>query len=274
VAVNWLTGSPGGIAEPYEMHGTAQESWANDKLTASVQLRCAWAQRYDVLGNILTFGRQWPYHPDGSPVRAISGTIQPAPADSALDAAGGHGLSYAEALLNVNFESADSEENNGDVVVYSASIEPTAEYLTLPHKGLYWDAAQEEPLKPEEAPGMLQTGFDYKLTYYNLSSIPAAFLTLTGKCNVAAVPTSFFGDLAAETLLYNPPTINRSVSFGTGSGNKWTLSTRLTYKPNEWNKFWRVETRAWSYQYCEDGSVHRAIPTASFAGILPSGILP
>jgi hypothetical protein len=264
--ITWLTGAPGGVDEPWETPHSAHETWANDKLTASVQLRVAWAQRYAVMENILVNALRWPYHAATTPLRATHGQINTMDGVSITgDEPGGNAFEHA--ILTVDFESAEATE---DEVVYSESIEPTAEFLTLPHDGLFWDAGATEPIKVAEAPGVLLPGFDYKLTYYNLASIPSAFITLIGKCNDPAVSTSMFGSLAAETLLYNPPTMSRSLSFG--GDNRWTLSTRLTYRYGGWNKHWRVETGAWSYQYRESGAAHKPIIPASFAGILPDGI--
>jgi hypothetical protein len=278
--VTWLTPTTPahGLEEPEEIAHTVQEQWTNDKLSATVGLKCPWMQRHDTMANLLIFAKLWPYDA-GYKMRAVSGSILPFgqnPQDY-LDDVGGHGLKYDHAHLTVNFETADVyEHSSGAKIIYSEEISPTAEMLTLPPDKIRWsNPTTGKYIKPEEAPSMLQVGFDYGLTYYNLSSVPTAFLNLTGLCNNDFVPSSFFGvSFPLETLLYNPPTVSRSVSLS-ASASRYTLRSRLTFKSGTWNRFWNIDTGNWEYMYRDgDPNPIKNYPPSNFAGILPNGILP
>lgn len=267
MSIQWLTDA-GGLAEPVEMHDTARESWTEDKISCSVQLRCPWANRYKVLSNLLTYAPAWPYH-DEQVAFAVNGSIANAPGPNS---ANGSGLNYDEALVNVTFESVTRKEdkNSGEVQVYDESIETTAEFLTLAPDDFRWGSASGTPLKKEEAPGRLELGFDYVVTLYNLRTIPAAVITLRGKTNDAAIVSPSLGlTFGIETLLYNPPKITRKISLG--ANNFYTLQVRYTHKPSGWNSFWRAETQAYAQMYHKDGggTPYKNFPPASFTGMVP-----
>lgn len=270
MAIKWLTNA-GGLAEPVQMHGTAKETWTDDKITCTVQLRCEWAKRYETLINILRWAPSWPYHTD-QVCFATYGTITNAEGPNTAD---GSGLNYDEALLDLTFESVTRKEDNnsGEVTVYDESIEPTAEMLTLPPNDFRWGSAAGEVLKTEEAQGRLELGLDYVVTLYNLMSIPASVLTLGGKSNDAPIVSKSLGlTFDTETLLFNPPKITRKISLGKTSF--YTLQVRYTHKPNTWNKFWRAgknPTPGYDYIYHKDiaGTPYKNFPPASFAGLVP-----
>ena len=267
MAITWLTNA-GGLPEPVQMHGSAKETWTDDKLSCSVQLRCAWQYRYATLANILTWAPSWPYHTD-QVCFATYGTITNAEGPSTAD---GSGLNYDEALLDVNFESVKRKDDNnsGEVTVFDESIDPTAEFLTLSPDDFRWGSVGGTKLKKEEAPGRLELGLDYVVTLYNLKSVPGTVLTLRGKSNDAAVKSPSLGlTFDAETLLFNPPKITRKISLG--KDNFYTLQMRYTNKPSGWNKFWRAETQSYveMYHVSGGGTPYKNFPPASFAGLVP-----
>ena len=141
-----------------------------------MQLQCPWANRYAVLTNILRYAPAWPYHSE--PIAyAVDGGIANAGGANRVD---GSGLNYAEAILDIRFETVSRSEGG---TVYDESIEPTAELLTIAHNDFRWGSAGGTPLLPAEAQNRLELEIDYNVTLYNLTSIPGAVLTLRGKSN-------------------------------------------------------------------------------------------
>ena len=266
MAISWLTDTspPHGLAEPDELHITQSESWSNDKISTQVELKVAWNERYDVLHNLLTSGKRWPYHASNTCI-ASSGSIVPFPGQQGTRDGGGYIYDYAK--LTVVFESLSATEGE-ETTIYSESIEPTLEFQTLPPSQFRWGSGSGDELLPEEAPGRLQVGLDYVVTLYNLPSIPTEAVTLIGKSNSGTVTSASLGlTFAAETLLFNPPKISRNVAFG--SSNRYTMQTRFTCKPSGWNKFWRSSTQAYESIYVAGGSEYKNFPPASFANMLP-----
>lgn len=268
--IAWLSGSPPGLDEPTEMHQTYSEQWSDDKLSADVQLKCAWSQRTGILNNILTTPLEWPYQP-GNGIYAISGTIRPFTGEPGT--ADGSGYTWTDALINVHFEtlSVGNDPGGGDgTVIYSESIEPTAEFLTIPHTDFRWGSSAGAALKQEEAPGRLEIGLDYVVTLYKMTSVPAWVLTLVNKVNNASVVSASLGvTFAAGTLLFNPPKISRSISLGGSSA--YTISTRYTYKASGWNYFYRAESGTYVQMYHKDsgGTPYLNFATADFSGAIP-----
>lgn len=270
MAIAWLSGSPVGLDEPVEMWQTYNEQWTDSLLSADVQLKCAWSQRTGILNNILLTPLEWPYQP-GNAIYAVSGSIKPFTGEKGtID---GSGYAWDEALLSVHFETlavGDDPGGGGGQVIYSESIEPTAEFLTIPPTDFRWGSATGTALKQEEAPGRLEIGLDYIVTFYKMASVPAWVLTLINKTNNASVVSASLGvTFGAGTLLFNPPKISRSVSLG-GSG-AYTIQTRYTYKASGWNYFYRAETGTYVQMYHKDGggSPYLNFATADFSGAIP-----
>lgn len=269
MSIAWLTDTspPHGLTEPEEMHLSQSENWSEEKIATVVQLKCAWSQRQGVMSNLLTYAKAWPYHSQATAF-AKTGSIQPFPGEAGTRL--GSGYSYEFALLTVNFESLNKVEGEDpeEVTIFSESIEPTAEFLTLPTDGFYWDNTQTVALKEGESPGRLQIALDYCVTFYKLPVIPAAALTLIGKVNNASVSSPSLGlTFAAETLLFNPPRINRNVTIN--GDNSYTMQCRYSYRPTGWNQFWRAKTQAWASIYDDAGTQYKNFQTASFAGMVP-----
>src|SRR5690349_10246736 len=118
MSILWLTNG-GSLAEPVEMYGTAKESWTDDKISCSVQLRCPWDDRYDVADNILLSALAWPYHAV-QVAFATSCEISSVPTPATNN---GSGYDYQEAYLQVAFESLNKkdDQDTGDVTIYDES---------------------------------------------------------------------------------------------------------------------------------------------------------
>lgn len=270
--ITWLTPTTPahGLTEPDELFMSQSETWGNEKVTAQVGLKALWSQRHGIMNNILANAKVWPYHTNGN-VFAVSGSISPFEEKADQD---GSGLIYPSATLVVNFETLTKSNNpqNPDVTIFSESLEPTAEFLTVPYKDFKWGSITGKDLKKEEAPGRLEIGLDYVVTFYNMKVIPSAVLTLIGAVNNGPVTSASLGGLtfASETLLFNPPKIVRNVT-AVAAQNRYTITLRFTYRRNGWNQFWRAETGTFSRIFHKDrgGIAHNNFPLASFASVLP-----
>jgi hypothetical protein len=198
---------------------------------------CPWANRYLVLQNILINQLEWPYLP-GSSVYVKDGNIGPFGNSKNTDA--GSGQTYEDAQIDLTFETANKQEGNAN---FQESLEPAAEFLQLPYQSFRWGAGDGTALKKEEAPGRLEIGLDYCVTWSNLISIPAQALSLIGCVNQNVVTSRSLGlTFAAETLLFNPPKISRSVVIG--KINRYQMSCKFTYRRSGWNSFWRADAGA------------------------------
>lgn len=269
MSITWLTPTspPHGLTEPEEMHIAQSETWGTDKITTGVTLKCAWDQRHRLMENLLVSAKAWPYHTQRA-CFAISGSIVPFPGEPGVRV--GSGYAYDHAQLAVGFQSLNIGEGEDpeEITIFSESIEPSLEFMTLPPAGFYWDDTQTEAIKQEEAPGRPQYGMDYAVTFYKLKSIPAAALTLIGKSNSAQIVSPSLGlTFPIETLLFVPPKTNRNVTIN--GDNSYTMSCRYSVRPSGWNKFWRAKTQSFVSMYDDEGNVYKNFPPASFAGMVP-----
>lgn len=266
----------------WEDDGSPTEMWTENGLTATVHLRCVWANRYTVMGDILNNIRGYPnlLSTEGSPISwAATGSITPVARNTAV-ASDEQSVKYEQALLEIQYQPTENNRTGAgtpeDPYVYSLfseSLEPTAEFLTVNPEGLFWENDGLIPLKHEEAPGMLIPSFDYMQTRYRLSTIPSEVLTLIGHCNDAEIKSELLGlDFPAETLLFQPPTMSRQID-SNGDG-LWTLHTRYQYKASTWNKYWRSNRASAGPIYkkkegtVDDYDEYKAYPLGDFTNIL------
>lgn len=269
MSIAWLTDPPMGLAEPSALKGSESDTFDAKKQTATVDLICPWDDRYPVLFNILFAQKEWPYLP-GSDIRAMTGSTTAFDGSKNID--NGSANDYVDAKVTINFEWSKVKANapGGGTAIYSESLDPTAEFLTVPYQDFRWTNPTGDALKKEEAPGRLEIGLDYTVTWNGLIAIPNLALTLIGCVNNATVTSPSLGlSFGAETLLFNPPKITRAVS-GTGE-DKFQMITRCTFRQMGWNAFWRAKTATFERMYHKDGggAPYNNFKLAAMGGILP-----
>ena len=96
------------------MHGTKKEGASATSFTASVNLKCAWDDRFTLADDLVTNERSWPYF---APAKARQVSITPVYAKYTTSA---QTCEYEEAILSVNY-STDADRD-----LITESIEPTA----------------------------------------------------------------------------------------------------------------------------------------------------
>lgn len=245
-----------------EVQGSLNESFSADGIDCSVQLYCPYDQRHDVLAEILGGRLYWPHGNFTKQPFAVSGSAIPFDAKSGQDE---QCLTYDLAVLTINYErkKVDPEQ------LVSESLEPTCEFITLNPAGFLWADATGDPLTEDEAPGRLVRGLNITRTVYNWEPpLPGGLLTNVGKVNTAAYTSAMLGlTFAAETLLFVPPVLDRTVmSDGEGAFN---VNLKFSYKPEGWNKFWRAKTGSYEEIYsAELADVYKNYPLGDFAAFL------
>lgn len=242
-----------------EVHGSRSENYSMDSgLEASVQLRCAWADRYDLIQDILLGHAVWP-NAGIAACKAISAGSVP---EGGIYITDGQSCEYETALVTVNYSTKIHD-------LLSESIEPTVQFQTLDYKRFRWTAANGDPLLEGEAPGKQKRGLNLCRTLYEINPpLPTALLNQTGNINTTAYVSSILGlTFPARTLLYHPPQLNRTFK---SDGNKaFTIQLKFTFEKNEWNKFWRAKTE--TYEEIFDvtaGAAYENYPEGDFSDFL------
>ncbi len=267
------------------VHPTPNEERSLTSGSASLQVKCTWANRYALMADVLENRRPWPYDPSSGMI-ATNCSCAPLETDYTED---GQLMHYEEALVTIKYdrsvavsdgdgssgseddayEDEDPEQHEPPITdVMSEAFEPYAEFLTLDPKFFRWGDADGDPLLEAEAPGMLQFGAILVRTLYQVQVVPSKALSSIGHVNDGNYTSKLLGvGFAPETLLYMPPSMERTLlSDGTGA---WTLTMRFNYRPTEWNKYWRAKTNAWSEIYIQGaGTKYRNYPKGNFSGLL------
>ena len=243
--------------------------------TAKVVLRCPWNKRVDVCNDILVWGKYYPNITMGAV--ASKASIKPVPVKPTADAVNGR-IQYAEALITVYYETSkvgrlDKDESSG--IVFSEEIEEVVEGQKLNPKNFCWGTAAGGD-RVSDGPVRQMRYIRIRRTLYNLTSVPAAFFTLPGKTNVASYTSVPLGLVAAaETLLFSPGSVQRSVT--TGGTKGFNVPMLLSYRPEGWNTYWNPDKNNGSGQpaggydeiYDEKaGAVHKNFPPADFSSLV------
>jgi hypothetical protein len=254
--------------EVQEVQDSVSENLGEGFESASVQLMCAWADRHDVVAEIVGGYYIWPYA--GAfikPPYATSAAIKPF-GGKALGVTSG-AINYDKALITINYSHRDGEDPED---LYSESFEPTCEFLTLDYKKFSWanDTADgpADALLEDEAPGQLLRGANLVRTIYKLDTLPGALLTCFGCVNQDSYVSATLGlTFPAETLLYSPPALDRTRK-ADGSG-AWDVQVSFGIKPNGWNKFWRSKTQDWAEMWDNEAEqIYKSYPTGDFSSLL------
>lgn len=239
------------IRHPYpfeELEGSPQEEYLEDDFRATMDVICAWETRRRLCHYFMV---QFPYYErmwaNGVFVRIRSIGVQPYTSETTEQKGLPSHAFYEKAKLtlqytwkgpdNDNQQNPDQNEND-NTNLWEESIEPQCEFLTLPYDQFSWDADKKEPLREEEAPGILLKTLDYRVTFYNVTSPPSGILSAVGCVNSNTISARRLGlSFAPETLLYQPPVMSQTVS--TAGSQGWKIDYRFTYKPWGWNKFFK-----------------------------------
>lgn len=246
-----------------EEHATVTEGMElASGIVAKVVLRCAWADRFTLMADLLANMRVWPNGGFTVPPKAQSCSSAPF-AGQYLTV--GQACVYEHALVTVNY-------SHKIVDTFSESLEPTAEFVTVDHLQFRWTSPDGDQLLPAEAPGFLLRSCNLVRTLYQLPALPIDILDLIGMSNDDDYTSALLGlTFPTETLMFNPPLPSRT--FNSAGTQGWTLQMKFQYKPNGWNKFWRAAANAgeggWDKIFhVEEGGQYKPHPPADFSAYL------
>lgn len=237
---------------------------------ATVVLERPWAQRHAVVNDILGNGYTWP---NGSFANVIArkATITPSNNGRYVENAGGGGAVYDTAQILLTYSSPSTnvdESTSGDL--YSETLEPYVEALRLNPERFRWGASTGDLVHKEEAPSKQFYGVNIVRTIYNAVSLPGEVFTSIGGVNDFAYTSLTLGQtFDAETLLYQPPFLSRTIKID--GSREWTVTMKFCYKPEGWNRFWRagVSPADW-YEFfdVQAGAVYKNYPLVSMSALL------
>ena len=169
-------------------------------------------------------------------------------------------ITYSDALLTVTYRTPDGYSGTIDSddpeTLITENVDDWTEFLTLPGRKLWWahldnggrGAQKSLPLGDDASPGMLVTGMNWKITRYNVLSVPQAWRDLNGYVNLDELYSKTLGmTFAPETLLYQPMSMQRTI---TSDGLKaWTVTQVMSHRLTGWNKFYNTVVGQWQPVY-------------------------
>ena len=257
-----VAGSP---VEVYRDHGFEAKRivecvWS-DRLTLAQELRGGRRQ----MGEAYTYvpPQQYPHYP-----AAVVSDVRIEPFGAAQSSGDPNTIAYQLARLTVEYRVAEFGTNPAEEeTLITESLEPAAEFMTMPAEKLYWDALAANPLVESEAPQRLVRMLEWVYTKHMMASLPNDVISLTGTVNDAAITSSRLGlTFPVETLLYNPPRLERQIT--TEGVKAWKVTFRFTYRPGGWNAFARRGHEDFQPIYKQNGTAFKPYTPASFSGVV------
>jgi hypothetical protein len=219
------------VTKSYEEIDDSPTFTLSDTFVGTRKLKCAYSEAYELAlqlkGKTVTEGENVVvYKPDVFPLNeeAVVQSVSMQDFDELK--------TYA--ILTVSYAVPDYNTDDGDEDSFaSETIEPAAEFITIPNRKLYW--SDGEQLKGDEAPGCLIQMLTWAYTRYRMTDIPSEVLSLVGKINDSSINSRKLGlTFPAGTLLYQPPHLQTEV---TGKTEVWQVGFKFVYRPQGWNKF-------------------------------------
>lgn len=243
----------------YEEFGTQKEGIdLASSPNGSVTLRCAWGDRYLLIADLLGNQRAWPNGTAVNPMTARSAAIKTFDTQFTVV---GQSIIYQDALVDVNYgyETRD---------LFSESLEPTADFITLDHRYFRWGSAAGECIKQGEAPGRLRRGMNLLRTNYNVSApLSTQLLTAIGGVNDTAYTSTVLGlTFPIGTLLFTPPVLDMSVD--TLGSDGWTVAMKFMYRAEGWNSYWRAKTQSYDDIYIAGGGQYLNYPLEDMTDLI------
>ncbi len=260
-----------------EVDGSPVELFTERGFEARRILECAFSDRLklsqELLGGTRLVGEVYVYtSPQTYPhySSAVARDVRIEPFGGTVSGTSSTELEYELARLHVTYAIPDHTLGQEGEVLISESLEPAVEFLTLPHEKFYWDDQGTEPLNASEAPARIVRMIDWIYTRYKMVEIPPATLGLVGKVNSGSLTSITFNlTFPSESLLYNPPQLEREVT--TDGTVTWKVTYRFTYRSESWNKFPKRGSETMQTIYREDGggySIFRPYELGDFSLIL------
>jgi hypothetical protein len=190
---------------------------------------------------IFTQPHPYPYNPL---MYCSTARITPYNADQTPDTNVG-GLAvcqYAFALVTAHYITypGGSGPNKDTQVLFNETYNPSAEFITLPAEGLYWNDANDvtpTPIAPSSAPAYLLRKSEYVYTRNKAPLvIPAIVFDYQNCVNTNAITSRTFGrTFAAETLLYEGPSLSEDrMADGTSA---LRVSMKFAWQSVLWNTY-------------------------------------
>lgn len=253
------------------------EQWSATKVSATRKVHCNWSDRYDVANYFTSYsGRQYPFFTGSFLPLATDITIEPfdenpteeTPADPTK-------ASYTKAMLTIQYETPNGEDQNeGDgtgnpngITLVEEDYGSNIEVVTISNRTLKWNTSGDA-LPDGETPIFPMYNGEYSVVYHNMTSLPSDLFDLVGHINSGSFATAYLGiTFAAKTLLYQGPSVSRTVS--TAGASLYTVELRFSHKANTWEKFFDSSTDTWDTLKKSDGTSFTPFEVSDFSDIEP-----
>lgn len=244
-----------------ELEGSPIEGGDGASFKATRLLRCAWADRLVLYGELFTgyevtvgdagstgvitsvMGQEYPHLP-GAGIYVSQVSISPWHNQSAAHLGNPRVASWPHAQLTVQYANQNFSPHAATPQIAEETLDPCVEMLQLPNtQAIYLGTSPRVLLPAGQRPGKLVRMQSYTYSLQRVKRIPPGWMSLVGSINSVPYTSHTLGEtFAAETLLYNGYKARRCLSASalrvSGAGSQaWNVTLQFTYRPQGWNQF-------------------------------------
>lgn len=204
-----------------EWEGYPQERFTRRAFEATRRLKCAWTDRYTLLGELI--GVAYPYA-SGSNAIPVAATIEPMGWITSS-------ATYQHAIITVQYS---NEVRKIDSKFISEEFLPAKEIIELDYRDFEWSGGGA--LTAMQRPRLIIPIIDIRTTFYDIAAAPTTALSLMGGVNNAPA-TSFTTGITFATgrLLYDSFEYGRNVSLA--QADTFKIEYLFHARPVDWNYF-------------------------------------
>ncbi|MFG0247845.1 MAG: hypothetical protein ACF8OB_03075 [Phycisphaeraceae bacterium JB051] len=249
--------------EYQELPGSPTEQYTETGFQVTRKLMCKWSQRHKLAKQFKKgLGAAYKYN---IAARVSSVAIAPFFDNEGKVVANPNPreITYSDALVTVTYRTPDGYnvvDSDDPETLITENVDDWTEFLTLPGRRLWWGTTSQfgaqdpKPLGDEASPGMLVTGMNWKITRYNVLSVPQSWRDLNGYVNSDTLLSKTLGmTFEPETLLYQPMSMQRTI---TEEGVKaWTVTQIMSHRASGWNQFYNIRASEWQQVYSSKDSL-------------------
>ncbi len=258
-----------------ELAGSPNEEYFIGGFSATRQLKCKWADLHKLAQQFAGVGANIRIGYDSYSSARVTG-VSIAPFHDGEITGYDREASYENALITVTYRTPDGYDIPDPEQLVTESLEPWSEFITIPGRKLYWHAEgvvkdgknQGVPLGDAASPGKLIHGATWVYRIHQVPNLPPAYFSLIGKVNLGKATSKSLGaTFEPETLLFNPPTVQRIIT--SDGAQAWDVTLRMSWRETGWNNFYDPTRDDFFKTYVKGGKEQfKTYEPAAFTGVI------
>lgn len=264
-----------------ELAGSPKINRERSRISATRQLRVAWADRFTLANELLGISGTTSVPPPPHELEIDNGTVSGCVARNVaimgLGVPLGEGWTedagnvYTHAQLDVEYRTPEGGGTNEppdptDGAIYEEEFIPDQEIFTAEAGQYYFgnSGGDRERLGNIPYPIKRVAAVRWEVQVYNMLAVPAGIFSLIGSVNDREIRIKTADvDIPAECIMYLGGSPRRALTSTTATA-RWDVRFSFAIRSVSWNKFWRASNNEMEAIYNQAGSEQKPFEPINF----------